>query len=166
MLLNPLVINVFEMGVVPLSSGGAGGARGSSTSGRNAAAEWLGDRGIQTVLKRWHVEVSLATLDTPAPLHYDDRSDTRFHVDVYSEEWGFFFCHDGRASWIRITDIAFVHGRDDFGLLAQTPALADVGALMRTLEVRYKVGFRRKLALVRTNVPTSETEIRAWVESL
>lgn len=154
------------MAVVRISSAGAGG-RGPSSSGQIAASEWLSDRGIQTPsLKRWHVEVSLATLDAPAPMNYDDRVDTRFHVDVYSEEWGFFFCHSGRASWIRITDIPFVHGRDDFGLLAQTPALPDVGALLRTLEVRHKVEFRRKLALVRTNVPASEPGIRAWVESL
>jgi len=156
------------MGVVRIhAAAGSGGARGSSSSGRIAAAGWLGDRGLPTPsLKRWHVEVSLATLDTPAPINYDDRSDTRFHVDVYSEEWGFFFCHQGRASWIRITDIAFVHGRDDFGLLAQATALPDIGALLRTLEVRHQVNFRRKLALVRTNVPGSEVQIRSWIESL
>ncbi len=153
------------MGVVRIHASAAG--REPSSSGRLAAAGWLGDRGMQTPsLKRWHVEVSLATLDAPAPINYDDRSDTRFHVDVYSEEWGFFFCHQGRASWIRITDIAFVHGRDDFGLLAQVPALPDIGSLMRTLEARHQVEFRRKLALVRTNVPGSETQIRSWVESL
>lgn len=153
------------MGVVRIHSAGASG-RGPA-NGRLAAAHWLGERQLQTPsLKRWHVEVSLATLDTPAPINYDDRVDTRFHVDVYSEEWGFFFCHGGRASWIRVTDIAFVHGRDDLGLLAQTPALPDIGALLRTLEVRHNVSFRRKLALVRTNVPNSEPEIRSWVESL
>jgi hypothetical protein len=154
------------MDVVRISSA-AGGSSGSSSSGRVAAAEWLADRRIQTPsLKRGHVEVSLATLDTAAPMNYDDRVDTRFHIDIYAEEWGFFFCHEGRASWIRITDIPFVHGRDDFTLLAQTPALPDIGALLRTLEALHKVGFRRKLALVRTNVPASEGEIRTWIERL
>lgn len=132
-----------------------------------AASTWLGDRGIHApTLKRWHVEVSLATLDVSAPVTYDDRVDTRFHVDIYSEEWGFFFCHGGRASWIRVTDIPFVHGRDDFRLLAQAPALSAIGTMLQTLENRHQLSFRRKLALVRTNIPGSEDSIRAWVETL
>ena len=143
------------------------GGRDATSSGMRAASTWLGDRGIDTPsLKRWHVEVSLSTLDTNAPVNYDDRVDTRFHVDIYSEEWGFFFCHGGRASWIRVTDIAFVHGRDDFRLLGQTPALQEIGAMLRTLENHHQLSFRRKLALVRTNIAGSEVAIRSWVDSL
>jgi len=135
--------------------------------GIRAAAGWLADRGIQSpTLKRWHVEISLATVDVPAPVNYDDRVDTRFHIDIYSEEWGFFFAHRGKASWIRITDIPFVHGRDDFRLLAQTPALPDIGALLRTLETTHQLQFHRKFALVRTNVAGAESAVRRWVESL
>src|SRR5437870_5253602 len=105
--------------------------RNPSNAGMRASAGWLSDRNVTQPpsLQRWHVEISLATLDAPAPVNYDDRVDSRFHIDIYSEEWGFFFCHGGKASWIRITDIPFVHGRDDFRLLGQTPSLADVGAL-------------------------------------
>src|SRR5689334_6809997 len=59
---------------------------------------------------RWHAEISLDVVDGPARVEFDDRTDTRFHIDVYSEEWGYFFCHGGRVSWIRVTDIPFVHG--------------------------------------------------------
>jgi len=136
-------------------------------SGTAAAGRWLADRGLDaTSLKRWHVEVSLAATDAPASLTFDDRVDTRFHVDIYSEEWGFFFCHGGRASWVRITDIAFVHGRDDFGLLSRAPALIDIGQLLRALEKQHAMSFRRHLALIRTNIPGSEPGIRRWVESL
>lgn len=157
----------FSMGVsrhrrVTLSAAGR-----EPNQGIRAAARWLSDRGLDPpAAKRWHVEISLATVDVPAPVNYDDRVDTRFHIDIYSEEWGFFFCHGGRASWIRVTDIPFVHGRDDFRLLAQTPALPDIGALMRTLEVSHQVELRRKLALVRTNLVGAEPTIRGWVESL
>jgi hypothetical protein len=143
------------------------GAKDSGALGMRAASGWLEERRIHNPsLKRWHVEVSLATIDGPAPINYDDRVDTRFHVDIYSEEWGFFFCHAGRASWIRITDIPFVHGRDDFKLLSQTPALSDVRKLLRSLETQHQLAFKRKHALVRTNVAGAEAAVRAWVESL
>jgi hypothetical protein len=111
------------------------------------------------------VEISLATLDAAAPLQFDERQDTRFHVDIYAEEWGFFFCHGGRTSWIRITDIPFVHGRDEFGLLAQAPRLADIGALLRGLENQHHLAFHRKHALVRTNIAGAEPGVRRWVET-
>lgn len=143
------------------------GARETGGEGMRAALRWLAERKIgATDLKRWHVEVSLATLAGPAPVNYDDRVDTRFHVDVYSEEWGFFFCHGGRASWIRVTDIAFVHGRDDFKLLAWTPPLPDVGQLLRTLETQHQIAFNRPHALVRTNIAGAEAAIRSWVQTL
>jgi hypothetical protein len=148
---------------VTLTAGGkdAGGL------GMRAASAWLDDRRVRSPeLKRWHVEVSLSTIDGPAPVNYDDRVDTRFHVDIYSEEWGYFFCHGGRASWIRVTDIPFVHGRDDFKLLAQTPALGDIRDLLRSVETQHQLAFKRKHALVRTNIAGAESAIRSWVESL
>ena len=132
-----------------------------------AAMKWLLDRGLNPpTVKRWHVEVSLATYDGPAPLQFDDRIDSRFHIDIYSEEWGFFFCHGGRASWIRVTDIAFVHGRDDFGFVSRAPALDQIGAFLRELESTYQISFQRKHALVRTNLASAEPVIRRWVNSL
>lgn len=162
----PRVLRKLEMGVVRVRSS-TGSGHSPSSAGARGAASWLALRGLDaSMLKRWHVEVSLGTTDEIPTVNYDDRVDTRFHIDVYSEEWGYFFCHAGKASWIRVTDIPFVHGRDDFGLLAQTPALTDVGALMRALESRHQIELRRKHALVRTNLAGSEPAIRRWVESL
>jgi hypothetical protein len=138
----------------------------SATAGALAARGWLADRALFVPTSRWHVEIALDVRDGPAPADYNDRVDSRFHVDIYSEEWGFFFCHGGRASWIRITDVVFVHGRDDYGLIARVPALREVGMLLRALELQHKLGFRREHALVRTNLTGAEHTIRRWVEAL
>ena len=115
---------------------------------------------------RWHVEIALDVVDGPAPVEFDERTATRFHIDLYSEEWGVFFCHAGRSSWVRVTDIAFVHGRDDFGLLAEMPALPDLGAWLRRLEQQHGVVFQRAFARVRTNLANAEPVIRRWIASL
>ncbi|HEY2732945.1 MAG TPA: hypothetical protein VGI70_03125, partial [Polyangiales bacterium] len=102
---------------------------GFSTAGRVAAAGWLQARALQTIGgARWHVEIALDVVDQPASAEYDERTASRFHIEIFGEEWGFFFCHAGRASWIRVTDVAFVHGRDEFGLLGVTPDLSQIGA--------------------------------------
>lgn len=140
-------------------------SRDPQSVGSRAAHSWLAERGLGGgAIKRWHAEISLAIIEGPAPAHFDERIDTRFHVDIYAEEWGFFFCHGGHTSWIRVTDIPFVHGRDEFGLLAQAPALADIGALVRGIENQHDVSFRRMHALIRTNVAGAEPAIRRWVE--
>jgi hypothetical protein len=144
----------------------AGGTSDLRHVGSNAANSWLDERGLGTPqIKRWHAELSMSTLDAPAPPQFDERTDTRFHIDIYAEEWGFFFCHDGKTSWIRVTDIPFVHGRDEFSLLAQVPSLGDIGALVRGLENQHRVMFRRKHAMVRTNVAGAEVPIRRWIET-
>jgi hypothetical protein len=115
---------------------------------------------------RWHVEIAMDVVDGPAPQEFDDRAATRFHIDLYAEEWGVFFCHAGRSSWIRVTDIAFVHGRDDFGLLIRVPPLKDVGVLLRHLEHTHGVHLRRQDALIRTNLTQAEPAIRRWLAQL
>lgn len=138
------------------------------TVGAQGAATWLAARGLTPPpsLERWHVEIALDVVDEPAPAEFDEATATRFHLDIYSEEWGVFFCHAGRASWIRVTDIAFVHGRDQHGLLVITPSLQDVGRLLRLLERQHQVKFQRAHASVRTNLASAEPPIRAWLQSL
>jgi hypothetical protein len=128
------------------------------TPGQLAASAWLTSFGLNPPpgALRWHAEISLDVIDGPARTEYDETRDTRFHIDIYSEEWGFFFCHAGRVSWIRITDIPFVHGRDEYQLLKQTPALPDIGKLMRALET----------ALIRTNIVAAEPMIRRWLQTI
>jgi len=103
---------------------------------------------------------------TPPVTDFDETTASRFHLDMYSEEWGMFFCHRGKSSWIRVTDIPFVHTRDDFSLLAITPALKEVGALVRKLEQMHDLKFRRDLALVRSNIAGAEPRARAWLNEI
>jgi hypothetical protein len=144
-----------------------GNRESSATAGALAAGTWLRSRGATPpATLRWHVEIALDVLDEPAPSEYDEATATRFHIDIYGEEWGFFFCYRGRSSWIRITDIAFVHGRDDYQLLASVPALKDIGTLIRRLETEFRVRFQRGHAHVRTNLPNLEPIVRNWIATL
>lgn len=139
----------------------------ATTAGKLAAHTWIRARLLQAPpLSRWHVEMSLDVRDVPAPLELDDVVDTRFRIEVFSEEWGIFFCHQGQASWIRVTDIAFVHGRDDFNLLQLVPPLKDLSSLLQTVERKHAIRFRREHAHVRTNVPGAEAAAKQWLKSL
>jgi hypothetical protein len=138
-----------------------------SNTGAAAAAQWVRDRGVPVMPgQRWHIEIALDVSDTPASVDFDEKSATRFHLDIYSEEWGHYFCHAGRSSWIRVTDLAFVHGRDEHHLLGLTPSLRDIGQLVRHLEQKYAIRFRRDLALIRTNLASAEAKIRQWLAAL
>lgn len=137
-----------------------------STAGSRAAAEWLADRQVPAPRTRWAVEIALDVRDEPAPCEFDERVDTRFHLEIYSEEWGLLFCHAGRVSRIRITDVEFVHGRDDYHLQGTVPPLAQIGSLLRALEDRFRIAFRRDLALVLTDIDGAEPAIRAWIQTL
>ena len=126
----------------------------SPNMGALASAAWLLDRGIVPDQERWFVEVELAG------------GDTRLVLEVYSEEWGFQLHHLGQASWIRVTDVAFVHGRDDHGMLARIPRLREIGLFVRELERRFRVRFDRDAARVRTSIPDAEPVLRAWIGAL
>ena len=137
-----------------------------STTGGKAAAKLLRERGVRLPATRWYVEISLDVRDLPAPADFDEQVDTRFHLDLYAEEWGYLFCHGGRVSRIRTTDIAFIHGRDDFRLLGQTPELPNIGGFLRGLEAEHQVAFRREHALVQTDLVDAIPAIRRWIQSL
>jgi hypothetical protein len=148
-----------------LSKGGPGSS--NVTAGALAAATWREARGIAAPIdRRWHVEIALAVLDEPAPLVFDEMTATRVHLDIYAEEWGFYMSHAGRASWIRVTDIAFVHGRDELRLLDLCPPLKDIGSLVRRFEQMHRVRLRRDQAAVTTNLVGAESSIRSWLQSL
>jgi hypothetical protein len=152
-----------------------------------AARAWLRSRGLSSSsLLLWHVDIALdiaepvtrASFDqTSAPPFggaarsggagpFEDRNDTRFRLQIYSEEWGFTFCHARRQTRIRVSHSPTIDGRDDFGLLRATPLLGDIGTLLRTIEHAHKLRFRRHRAIVRTNLPVAEASIHRWVESL
>lgn len=125
--------------------------RALATAGSEAAGRWLRSIGVPTI-PRWHVEITI-TADI----------DSTFELNVYEEEWGFAFHHDGRGSWIRVTDIPFVHGRDDFKLVARTPQLIAINGLMADLEAEHGITLRRANASIRTNIPNATEIVREWL---
>lgn len=140
-------------------------AGGSSASAASVITEALARaRGATPPAHtRWHVEIALDTSNVRPPSEFDETIATRFQLDIYSEEWGVFFCHQGRSSWIRTADAVFVHGRDDFQLLGIVPPLEDLGRLLRHVEQQQRITFQRQHAAIRTNLPNAELTIRAWV---
>jgi hypothetical protein len=131
-----------------------------------AAASWLSSRGLEPVEHKWDIEIGLGVADRSASLAFDPARETRFQLQIYAEEWGFRFAHAGRHSWIRVTDIPFVHGADEHDLLSTTPALKDIGRFVRHLETCHAVTFHRRHAAVSTTIPEAEPLIRSWLLSL
>ena len=122
-----------------------------TTLGAEAADRWRVALGLARV-PHWFAEITI-----PAD------HDVSFDLHVYGEEWGFTFARGSRSSWIRVTDIAFVHGRDDHGLLPRTPDLLAIHLLLADLERDHGVAFHRDAASVRTNMPDAADVIREWV---
>jgi hypothetical protein len=136
-----------------------------STLGACQAREWLAARGLELARSSF-LEIALDVVDRPASTTYTTDTDTRFHLNIYPEEWGIFFCHGGRASWIRMTDELFVHGRDEHKLRDELPTLAHIGDLVRTLESRFGIAFRRDFALVHSNLTGARTAVREWLAAM
>ena len=126
----------------------------SANTGPIASAAWLVARELYPSEQRWHAVATLAA------------EDTRFQIEIYAEEWGFKFEHAARESWIRVTDVPFVHGRDDHELLPATPPLKNIGKLVRKLEAAHALRFDRRSAQIDTTIESGEPVIRSWLESL
>lgn len=140
----------------------------SPHTGPLASASWLAAREIVPAAPHWSAEIifdSAEYLDAD-PTAFDERVHTRFKLDIFAEEWGFKFCYRGRLSWIRVTDIRFVHGRDDHELLPITPPLRKIGSLLSQIESRYDITFPRMHADVVTTIPGAEDAILAWACSI
>ena len=120
--------------------------------GRDESLAWLRMRGLQET-PRWHVEVLL-----------EGSAGSQFHLNVYAEEWGFAFHHARRSSWIRVTDIPFVHGRDDFGFIRKPPALEALGGFLRDLEHEHGLTLMRSTAAVRSNLNHATAAVRRWLQ--
>jgi hypothetical protein len=138
-----------------------------SSSGAIASETWLRTLGfVPPVQQRWHVEITLDVGDARPSRDFDEATATHFHLDIYSDEWGVFFCHDGGASWIRVADAPAVHRRDDHHVLARMPSLDNIGALLRDLERTHAIRFMREHATVHSNLPHIEPAVRAWLLAL
>ena len=130
-----------------------------NTMGARASAAWLEDRGFDTrQTSQWYVEITLITPDTA--------HDVSFELNIYPEEWGYILRAGARVSSIRITDIPFVHGRDDHQLLSVTPELASIGELITLIEKRKAVAFHRTQAHVRSNLARATSVVRAWLNTI
>jgi hypothetical protein len=125
------------------------------TLGAAASHRWLIDRGLEPPSSHWYVEIRIET----------DVLDVRFELNIYPEEWGFVFRYGRRVSSIRITDVAFVHGRDEHQLLSKTPPLEQIGELLAELEQRYVVRFAHKSAIVKSNLIRATAAIRPWLQA-
>ena len=123
-------------------------------TGPLATAAWCVSRGLFPKDRDWSVEVAMHV------------GSSRFVIEIFAAEWGFTFQHDGRVSWIRVTDIPFVHGQDDFQLLHETTSLMQIGTVLHHVEHLYGIKFPRDQALVRTSVEDAEPTILDWVRSL
>jgi hypothetical protein len=133
----------------------------SSNTGPLATTAWLIERGLSSREPRWFVEIMIGTSDG----FPDKDAATLLRIELFSEEWGFWFQHDNKVSWIRVTDLRFVHGRDEHSLLRETPALGNLGALVRALEKRFDVRFVVETPLIRTNLFGAEPAINEWLRS-
>lgn len=152
-------------GVVSMRAAGSGG-RSSVTAGALASALWVRTLGVAPVMERWQVEIGLETVHVRPPTEFDIGTATRFQIGIYSDEWGVLFCHAGHVSWIRVTDVPFVQGRDEFHLLAAVPSLMELGDLVRTVERQNSLRFSRNDATIATNLTGHEEAIGRWVRTL
>lgn len=131
---------------------------GTSTTcaGALAAANWLRSLGLTPPLRgSWRADLELTA-----------GTSTRFSIEIGHVEWGFLFAHAGRSSWIRVTEIPFVHDADDYHLLEQTPPLQNLGMLVRRLESDYQLTFRRSQPSVQTDLPGLVPEAMRWLAQL
>ena len=126
----------------------------STNTGPLASSAWLVALGLLPDRERWFVEIELTgTGDAPAT----------FVLEIYAEEWGFQLHHDGRSSWIRVTDVPFAHVRDEHGLRAHLPKLRDIRSFIRQLESRFGVQLDRAAPRIRTSIVGAEAALRAWI---
>jgi hypothetical protein len=129
------------------------------TLGSRASAAWLEQRGLDArQTPHWYVEITLAAR------HASD--EVAFALNIYPEEWGYVLRAGSRVSSIRVTDVVFVHGKDDHQLLPLTPELDHVGELIALIETRTLVAFRRSRAAVRSNLVRASSVVRAWLHSI
>jgi hypothetical protein len=121
------------------------------TLGAEAASRWLSSLDLVGG-HRWFVEIAILA-----------NGESRLDLNVYAEEWGFALHHAGKASWIRVTDVAFVHGQDDFQLLQRTPDLLAIHGLLGELEREHALELRFATASIRSSIADAPRVVRDWL---
>lgn len=136
---------------VLLSSGG----QSRMTAGALATARWLRTIGQTPPTGDWSAQLELVA--TPS---------SSFTLELSHTDWSFEFRHLGRRSAIRVTSLPTVFERDDYKLLHYTPALQNIGGLVRRLECEHEIGFRRSTACVQTTLPGLVPDALRWLAQL
>lgn len=134
-----------------------------TNTGALAAAAWCAARELYPRQPRWAVTVALDSV--PGSMLDEAPLDARFTLEIYAEEWGYSVRRGAAMSWIRVTDVAFVHGRDDFSLLRRTPRLDRIDELVRVIEAEHEIRFDRTRPLIRTSIG-GEDVIARWIAEL
>jgi hypothetical protein len=139
----------------------------SPTAGVLAVGAWLYDRGIYRPQRTpWHIEITLANKHLSGSRRFAEAIDTRFQLVIEPDAWGYFFCHAGKVSRIRVTDLVRPELRDDHLLASATPPLRHIGGLVRQLETRCNMTLLRNEAEIATTLAGSEPIVRTWVSAL
>ena len=126
----------------------------SPNTGPLASAAWLVARDLSPLETKWFVELAFVA------------DDARLELAIYAEEWGIRFERGDRVSWIRVTDIVFVHGRDDHRLFERMPPLREIGRLVHELEAEHGIQFARQEVRVSTSIPDAVPVLQTWAAAL
>jgi hypothetical protein len=131
---------------------------GTKGTGASESARWLEERGLDTSrVTRWFVEITMET---------NDLAPSKFELNIYPEEWGFILRSGPRVSSLRVTDVPFVHGRDDHHLLDRVTSLDRIGELVARIESEQEIKFQRRDAVVRSNLVRASSVVRSWLNTI
>jgi hypothetical protein len=123
-----------------------------------ASAGWLAARGLFIPPDRpWRVTILLSC---------NEHFDTQLTVNIENAEWMIGFAHAGKRSNVIIKEPAPVAEPDDFQLAGTLPPLKELGTLLRDLEVRYQLTWKRTSPVIETTIAGADPVIRAWIALL
>jgi hypothetical protein len=123
-------------------------------------AQWLRTLGVKASKPAWYVRVYVDVKDAPAMDIYSSDTDTRFHLEVYAAQWRLYFMKPGTEGE--------VYADADNGVYVNRlnvadPSLSRALDILRELEKRHGVAFRREHARVETNIAGAKEAVRNWL---
>jgi len=140
--------------------------RSAAINANDASAMWLAARRLTLPAhKYWMVAISLDAVGPRGSLAGGE-STTKLHIVIDSCEWSILFCRGTGSSSIAVVNVPCVRERDDFGLLPYVTELGRIGTIVRLLEQRFRIWFRRPHATIDTNLTDAQQKILLWVLSV
>lgn len=137
----------------------------AANNASDASAIWLAARRLTLPAhKYWMVTIVLDAVGPRGSLAGSEIN-TKLHIVIDSCEWGILFCHGSGSSSIGVVNVPCVRDRDDFGLLPYVRELGRIGTIVRLLERRFRIWFRRPHATIDTNLTDAQQKILLWVVS-